>query len=140
MPTFKGWPLHSISLTGREPVRPTNKMNCQASETMEHRILRFPPPISLLSKQSLPRSCATPKGSPLTSSGYSIWMFAKPSIFPEILSQAHHCVKTVLIVEYSISASLPTQCPRLIVALAAIVLQSFRGEESECNIRCTVSP
>ncbi|ROW05056.1 hypothetical protein VSDG_00637 [Cytospora chrysosperma] len=72
--------------------------------------------------------------------GYSIWYFSSPHILTRTLQEACQYSQSVLIAEYSLSASLPAQVPHLLAALADNALESFRGEESKRNIRCALSP
>lgn len=72
--------------------------------------------------------------------GYSIWYFSSPHILTRTLQEACQYAQSVLIAEYSLSASLPAQVPHLLAALADNALESFRGEESKRNIRCALSP
>ncbi|KAK8110389.1 SAM-dependent methyltransferase-like protein [Apiospora kogelbergensis] len=72
--------------------------------------------------------------------GYCIWFFAHPELLGKMLEKAHRHAKAVLIVEYSLSASIPAQVPHLLTALTDNALESFRGEESDRNIRCALSP
>ncbi|KAK3349093.1 hypothetical protein B0T25DRAFT_547188 [Lasiosphaeria hispida] len=72
--------------------------------------------------------------------GYSIWYFSSPDILTRTLQVARQHAQSVLIAEYSLSASLPAQIPHLLAALADNALESFRGEESKRNIRCALSP
>lgn len=72
--------------------------------------------------------------------GYCLWYFSSPEMLAKMLQEARQHVQSVLVAEYSFSASLPAQIPHLLVALADNALESFRGEESKRNIRCAVSP
>ncbi|KAK4107280.1 S-adenosyl-L-methionine-dependent methyltransferase [Canariomyces notabilis] len=72
--------------------------------------------------------------------GYSIWYFSSPDILKRTLQAACQHVRSVLIAEYSLSASHLAQVPHVLTALAANALESFRGEESKRNIRCALSP
>lgn len=72
--------------------------------------------------------------------GYSIWYFSNPQILTRILQEARQHARSVLVAEYSLSASLPAQIPHLLTALTANAVESFRGEESKRNIRCALSP
>ncbi|KAI1175803.1 S-adenosyl-L-methionine-dependent methyltransferase [Nemania sp. FL0916] len=72
--------------------------------------------------------------------GYSIWYFSAPEILTRTLQEALRNVRSVLVAEHSLSASLPAQVPHLLAALTDNALESFRGEESKRNIRCALSP
>lgn len=61
-------------------------------------------------------------------------------ILTRTLREACQRVRSVLVAEHGLSASLPAQVPHLLAALAANALQSVRGEESRCNILCALSP
>lgn len=73
---------------------------------------------------------------------HCIWYFSKPDIAEVIFSKARS-VGTIppvlLIAEYGLSASVPEALPHVFAALALNALESFRGEESQRNIRCALS-